>query len=97
MTRKIVWRPMSLSDREAIMEYIANNNSAAAIALDEAFEAHAERACQNPDLYRKGRVADTREIVVRPNYVMVYGVEDEGNTVAILRVLHTAQQWPPAA
>ena len=34
----------------------------------------------------------TREIVVRPNYVMVYDVE--GNTITILRVLHTAQQWP---
>ena len=34
----------------------------------------------------------TREIVVRPNYVMVYAIK--GDTIAILRVLHTAQQWP---
>ena len=35
----------------------------------------------------------TREIVVRPNYVMVWQVEAE--TVVISRVLHATQQWPP--
>ena len=34
----------------------------------------------------------TREIVVRPNYVMVYRVA--GDVVEVLRVLHAAQQWP---
>ena len=39
---------------------------------------------------------DSREIVVRPSYIMVYRIEDEGGTVAVLRVLHAAQQWPPS-
>ena len=34
----------------------------------------------------------TREIVVRPNYAMVYRVSPEA--VEVLRVLHAAQQWP---
>lgn len=33
-------------------------------------------------------------MVVRPNYVVIY-VEDH-RAVTILRVLHAAQQWPPA-
>jgi toxin ParE1/3/4 len=33
----------------------------------------------------------TREIDVRPNYVMVYRVT--GDLVEILRVLHAAQEW----
>lgn len=45
-------------------------------------------------LYRPGRVPDTREVVVHPNYVMVYRVESE--TITILRVLHAAQRWPSA-
>jgi len=36
----------------------------------------------------KGR----REIVVRPNFVMVYRVT--GDLVEVLRVLYAAQQWP---
>ena len=87
---------MALADREAIMEYIAQDNPAAAIELDDEFEAKAEQARQRPTLYRPGRVPGTREIVVRPNYIMVYRIEDDGGTLAVLRVLHAAQQWPAA-
>jgi plasmid stabilization system protein ParE len=41
--------------------------------------------------------AGTREIVVRPNDVVVCRIEDDGDTVAVLRVLHAAQQCPPAS
>lgn len=75
------------------MDHIAEDNPAAAVELDEDFEAHAERARQEPVLYRPGRVKGTREIVVRPNYVMVYKVQP--SSVVILRVLHAAQKWPP--
>jgi toxin ParE1/3/4 len=81
---RLVWRPMALADRDTIMDYIAQDNPAAAIELDDEFEAKAEQARQSPTLYKTGRVRGTREIVVRPNYVMVY------------RMLHAAQQWPPA-
>ena len=85
---------MALADRETIMDYIALDNPAAAIELDEEFEAKADQARQRPTLYKPGRVKGTREIVVRPNYVMVYQVEERGETVAVLRVLHAAQKWP---
>jgi addiction module RelE/StbE family toxin len=85
---------MALADREAIMDYIAQDNPVAAIELDDEFEAKAEQARQRPTLYRAGRVRGTREIVVRPNYVMVYRFDDESDSVVLLRVLHAAQQWP---
>jgi toxin ParE1/3/4 len=87
---------MALADRDTIMDYIAQDNPAAAIELNDEFEAKAEQARQRPTLYKTGRVRGTREIVVRPNYVLVYRIEDEGNTLVVLRVLHAAQQWPPA-
>lgn len=93
MTR-LVWRPTALADREAIMDYIAQDNPAAAVDLDDDFEAKAELARKHPKLYRAGRMKGTREIVVRSNYVMVYRIEDAGDTVTMLRVLHAAQQWP---
>ena len=83
-----------MADREAIMDYIAADNPLAAVELDDDFEDKAEMARQRPTLYRPGRVPGTREIVVRPTYVMVYRIEDDGETVAVLRVLHAAQQWP---
>jgi addiction module RelE/StbE family toxin len=92
---RLVWRPRALADREAIMAYIAQDNPVAAIKLDDEFEDKAELARRRPMLYRSGRLPDTREIVVRPNYVMVYRIEDQGRTVSVLRVLHARQQWPP--
>ena len=74
------------------MAFIAQDNPSAAIDLDLDFEAKAENARQRPTLYKPGRVKGTREIVVRPTYVMVYRVTPE--SVEVLRVLHVAQQWP---
>ncbi len=45
-----------------------------------------------PYLFRLGRVPDTREHVVHPNYIVVYQVGDE--VIDILRVLHSRQQYP---
>ncbi|CAM4066676.1 type II toxin-antitoxin system RelE/ParE family toxin [Roseateles saccharophilus] len=92
---RLEWRPMALEDRGAIMEFIGQDNPAAALQLDEDFEAKAEQACRSPTLYKPGRMKGTREIVVRPSYVMVYQVE--ADAVVVVRVLHAAQQWPVAA
>lgn len=92
---KIVWRPMAEADRENIFDYIAQDNPRAALELDEDFKVKVEIAARNPKLYKAGRVQGTREIVVRPNYVMICRIEDESSAVTVLRVLHAAQQWPP--
>lgn len=86
------WRPLALADREAITTFIAQDNITAAIELDMLFEEKAEIARQRPTLYKAGRVKGTRELVVRPTYVMVYRVLP--NAVEVLRVLNTAQRWP---
>lgn len=49
---------------------------------------------ENPRLYRVGRIAGTREMVVGSNYLVVYAEDDR--IVTILRVLHAARQWPEA-
>ena len=92
---RLEWRPMALEDRAAIMAYIGQDNPAAALKLDEDFEEQAEKARRSPTLYKAGRMKGTREIVVRPSYVMVYQAEAEA--IVILRVLNAAQAWPPTA
>jgi addiction module RelE/StbE family toxin len=77
----------------AIIDYISDDNPDAAQRLKQEIEAKTAKLPDHPKLYRPGRVAGTREMIVRPNYVVVY-IEDE-RTVSILRVLHAAQQWPP--
>ncbi|WP_166361124.1 type II toxin-antitoxin system RelE/ParE family toxin [Pseudomonas akapageensis] len=89
---QLLWRPMALDDRAKIMEHISHDNPAAALALDETFEAKAQYATNRPTLYKIGRVTGTREIVVLPNYVMVYRIKPDA--LEILRILHARQQWP---
>ena len=85
---------MAVADLMAIVDYISDENPDAAQALKEDIEAKTFRLRENPRLYRTGRVEGTREMVVRSNYLVVYAVD--AHTVTILRVLHTAQQWPQA-
>lgn len=76
----------------AIIAYIAHDNPDAAEKLADEIEAKADQLPKRPKLYKPGRMKGTREIIVRPNYVMVYAIE--GETITVLRVLHAAQQWP---
>lgn len=74
-----------------IREYIAQDNPAAALALDELFSEKASHLIDHPGLGRPGRVAGTRELIVHRNYVLIY--DTTGDRVRILRVLHAARQW----
>ena len=83
-----------MEDREAIFNYIAPENFKAAVALDELLEQKAALVGAHPEAGRVGRVRGTRELVAHPHYVLIYDLEPR--RVRILRVLHTARQWPPA-
>ncbi len=88
----IEWRGAARADLLEILDYISDDNPDAAQRLIDEIEVKVSRLASRPKLYRPGRVAGTREMVVRPNYIVVYA-EDE-RAVVILRVLHATQQWP---
>lgn len=89
---EIVWRQTARDDLRSIIDYLAADSPAAALALWEEIDKKVARLGQDPQLYRRGRVAGTREMVVRPNYIVIYG--ETPSEVTILRVLHAAQMWP---
>ena len=96
--REPEWRPAARADLRAIIDYISDDNPTATLALQDEIETKVARLPQNPRLYRLGRVEGTREMVVRPNYLVVYaetpGAIGAPGSVTILRVLHAAQMWP---
>jgi addiction module RelE/StbE family toxin len=65
---------MALADRERIMHYIAKDNPAAAVKLDELIQQKAEQLGSQPPLYRIGRKPGTCEMVVHPNYLVIYRI-----------------------
>ncbi len=86
------WKATAIADLLAIIDYISDDNPDAAQALKDEIEDKTSGLPENPQLYRAGRVDGTREMVVRPNYIVIYA--ENASSITILRVLHAAQQWP---
>jgi addiction module RelE/StbE family toxin len=88
------WRDAARADLLEIVDYISDDNPDAAQQLKDDIEIKVSALPDHPKLYRHGRIAGTREMIVRSNYVIVYAENAAG--VTILRVLHVARAWPPA-
>ena len=86
------WRKTARSDLLAIVEHIADDNPDAAQELKNEIETKVSELARFPQMYKPGRVTGTREMVVRPNFIVVY--TEDAETVSVLRVLYAAQQWP---
>ena len=90
---KLAWTTHATRRRREIFLYITEDNPEAAGALDRAFEDAASQILLFPNKGRKGRVTGTRELIIRTRYILVYRIIED--TVQILTIYHTAQQYPP--
>ena len=88
----IRWNAKALDELDAIVSYIAQINPSAAEGLQGLIEVSVLPLSQHPYLYRLGRVVGTRELVVHPNYIVVYRVMID--RVEIVGVLHAAREYP---
>lgn len=88
----LLWKKQARSDLLHLVEYIARDNPDAAEMLANDIEAKAEKLREFPKICKVGRKRGTRELVTHKNYIMVYRVIN--NQIEILRVKHSAQQWP---
>jgi len=77
----VLWRNRALEDVDGMAAFIARDNPTAA-----------DRLAFNHALYRAGRRPGTRELVVHPNYILIYRVGID--SVEILRLLHARQRYP---
>ena len=95
MTRRVVWSRDALDDLKAQLAYIAADNPDAARRVADALRDAAAALGQLPT-GRPGRVAGVYEKSVgKMPYVIAYAMGDE--TLAILRVIHTARDWVKGA
>ena len=86
------WKASAVADLMAIVDYISDDNPDAALALMDEIQGKVEQLPAHPKRCSPGRVNGTRELVVRPNYIVVY--TETPTMVTVLRVLHAAQMWP---
>ncbi|WKV86804.1 type II toxin-antitoxin system RelE/ParE family toxin [Pseudomonas sp. B24_DOA] len=85
------WSNKALAQLADICEYIDQFNSTASISMERKAVAAAEKLSSIPYGFRSGRVQGTREMVIHPNYLLVYQVN---GVIKILTVLHARQKYP---
>jgi toxin ParE1/3/4 len=98
VTRAIVWSRDALDDLTAQMAYIAADNPEAARRVAGAI-LDAAAALGQFATGRPGRVVGTYEKPVTGlPYIIAYAITAaaEAESIAILRVIHTARNWPAA-
>lgn len=92
----IEWTERAADDLDGLVGHIARDDRPTAEQVGREIIAAVGRLESFPGLGRPGRVKGTRELVLAPHalpYVVVYEVS--GASIFILRVLHSAQDWPP--
>jgi toxin ParE1/3/4 len=88
----VKWRPKARLTLWKILDYIGDRNPIAAVNLLDAIEQTTQALPQHPYLYRLGRTSGTREIVISPNYIVVY--QTTTDHIEIISVLHARQEYP---
>lgn len=94
MKRRVEWSEDALTDLIDQLVFIAANNRAAADRVADRIEATAD-ALGDFATGHPGQVESTYEKSVRGlPYIIAYELSDADRTVSILRVIHTARDWP---
>lgn len=88
----VIWQDTALQDLLSITSYIFERNPVAGIEMEDLFTQSAEKLANAPYMGRIGRVTDTREFVVHPNYLLIYKIEI--NAIHIIRILHSKRKYP---
>ena len=93
---RLEWSQAALGQLNVIRRYIAGRNPAAAAKVQSRIVDASALLAQRPFIGRLGRVSGTREFVFTDiPYIAVYEVDETRRQVTILRVFHTARQYPP--
>ena len=90
----IHWKKQAINDLIKIGQHIAKDSPANAGKMIDLIEGKVTPLAADPHIVRTGRKRGTYELVANESYVVIYRVLTK--QIDILRVKHTAQQWPPA-
>ena len=89
----VVWATEAEEDLLNIIQFIGERNPSAAERMAELIKESTWPISEHPMLFKRStRMLGCREIVVHPNYILVYKIGMA--QVEVLRVLHSRQQYP---
>lgn len=90
--RAIRWQTAARDDLRRLVSHIAQSNPDAAEAMRQRIETAIQPMSRHPFLGRVGRIQGTRELVVHPNYIVIYRVQDQA--IEITTILHARRRYP---
>ena len=90
--KNLIWRPSARRKYLAAIDYIARRNPSAALRLEDSILREVAMLPRFTALGRPGRAEDTRELVVHPNYIIVY--REQTHAIRVIDFLHARQQYP---
>jgi toxin ParE1/3/4 len=89
----IKWSRFAKKDLEQLRQYIAESNPTAENQIAKKILESITLLTQHPALGKKGRLVDTRELIVSGTpYIIPYTIKN--NTIEILRVYHSSRKSP---
>jgi plasmid stabilization system protein ParE len=89
----VKWLRRALENLDDEAAFIAKDSPRIAAEFVVHMRDSAAMLADHPEMGRPGRISGTRELVAtRFSYILPYRVR--GGNVEILRVFHTARQWP---
>ena len=95
---KLLWLPRAIANRDAHIDYIAQESPKAAIEQGDRIEHQVSQLIDHPEMGRPGRNKGTRELVIgRTPFIVVYRVKPRAKRIELMRVLHGSQRWPPSS
>jgi toxin ParE1/3/4 len=87
----IRWTPAALRDLESLHRYVGEDNPPAAAATVDRILSGIEALSRHPDMGCKGRVPNTRELIIPP-FIVVY--RTMATALELLAVIHSVRRWP---
>ena len=91
MALSVVWSRTASGKLRRLAQHIAIDNEGASVALSHRLLVAADRLADLPYLGRPGSRWATRELVVHPNYLVIYRVEPE--SIYVMSVRHARQNY----
>jgi toxin ParE1/3/4 len=90
---QVKWTRKAIDNLQSAVEFIAKDKPMAASDVALKIYKAAQLLRAQPGMGRPGRVAGTRELVIKGlPFILPYTVKE--GTAFILRVLHTSMKWP---
>ena len=89
----IQWTQRARRQFLSIIDSALKDNPSAAERVYDTITNSVSRLVTFPEMGRRGRVPETRELVITSQpYIVAYRIR--GQTIDILAILHGAQKWP---